>query len=184
MDLWSPGNSVKVTVESIDKLEYGVSEDVMYPLMRRSPVIVQNVRQAPSGSLQFITETEDEARRVRLLFSMGVPVLFQSPWEYGVGNLYFSASKISEERLSRLATSTERRWNVSWVEVARPKPEWVLDLDSLGFINYGDAYDLYIRYSTLGLAAPDYDALRLTRKGEVGLIAGFTERPDLMWRGD
>lgn len=184
VDLWAPGNSVKVNVEAILGLDYGIDEQVMYPLMRRTPVVVQNVRRAASGSLQFTTDTEDEARRVRMLFSMGVPVLFQSPMSYGVGNLYLSASKVAEERLTRLASDPTRRWKVEWAEVERPNPEWVLDLDSLGFINYGDAYDLYIRYSTLATANEDYDTLRLTRKGEVGLIGGFTERPDLTWRGD
>lgn len=184
VDLWAPGNSVKVNVETITGLDYGVSEDVMYPLMRRTPVVVQNVRRAAAGGLRFTTDTEDEARRVRLLFAMGVPVLFQSPMSYGIGNLYLSASKLSEDRISPIATEPARRWSVEWQEVSRPNPEWVLDLESLGFINYGDAYDLYIRYSTLATANADYDTLRTTRKGEVGLIGGFTERPDLTWRGD
>ena len=184
VDLWNPANSVKVIVEAVPQQEYGITESSMYPLMRRTPVVVQNIRQAAQGSMTFVTETDDEARRVRHLFSMGVPVLFQSALQLGVGNLYFSASKVQENRVTRLAQEQARRWQVEWAEVDRPKPEWVIDLTALGYINYADAYAIFEEYDVLAQRNPDYTTLRTTKKGEVGAVAGGVTRPDLTWRGD
>jgi hypothetical protein len=123
-DLDDPvNNSGPVTVESFDELSYDTPQGVHRPLGRRDPVVTSDVRWTPAGRLVIVTETAEESRKIRDACGSGAPLLFRTPPDRGVGSMFLVPTKITERRVSRLATYTDRRWTLEVLQVARPDPE-------------------------------------------------------------
>lgn len=185
VDLWDASWSLKVWVEDFTQANYGIEQDIAYPLMRRTPVVSGNVRRAQNGTLTIITETDLDAAKVRNLVANGVPILFQAPMEYGVGNLYMTVGAVSESRMTRRGAEQLRRFVLDYAEVERPRPEWVVNLDTMTNINFADALLIWGVYDRMNTSTDSFEAVRTTKKGGIGDNVAFPIRPpDLTDRGE
>lgn len=185
VDLWDARNSHKAWIESFDTMEYDIDSDAVYPLLRRTPIVNGNVRRAMAGSFSILTETANDARKIRNLLANGLPILFQSPSEYDVGNCYMTIEKLTEQRLNMRGEEHMRRFILEYKEVDRPKPEWVVNLDNMNNINFADMLLIWGWFENVNNRAEDFEAVRTTKKGSIGDapaedgIAGPIRPPDL-----
>lgn len=170
VDLDSAANTGVVTVEEFRELEYDVPRGVHRPLGRRTPIVTQGMRYAPSGRLVLVTLTDDDAQRVRNALGSVSPVLLRTPAERAVGNMYLSVGTFVESRLSPLADEPARRFAADVVEIDRPDPS----VFSPVFVSYADAAATWATYTALAAARPDYGALLVDR---TGIAAGYSGEP-------
>jgi hypothetical protein len=97
-----------------------VSQGIFDVLGRSTPVAVTMRRSAARGELT--VATADEAQRLGLLSLLddGSPLYLQTPAGYGVGNIYISVGELTEERVTRVGQTQERRWTLPATIVNRP----------------------------------------------------------------
>jgi hypothetical protein len=191
VDLWDASNSLKPWVEDMTRTDYDIEADAQYPLMRRTPIVAGNVRRAAAGTLRILTETDADAASLRRLVANGVPILFQAPMQYGVGNLYMTIGRVAEERVTSRGAEPIRRFSLDYLEVERPRPEWVVSLDQMTNINFADALLIYGWFGNIDQRCQDFEALRTTKKGAIGggdgddqTVTAPIRHPDLTWRGE
>jgi hypothetical protein len=84
--------------------------------------VTTDVAKAPAFELAFVTLDEVGRDRARATLATGVPVLLRTPPEQGVGDLYLSVTSYVEQRPSRIALHSERRFIVQGQEVDPPAP--------------------------------------------------------------
>lgn len=155
-DLVRAGNSQRVTVETLDELEYAVTATTHTVLGRRPPIVVSDIAHTPSFDLSFITDTEDGRLAARSTLGNGVPVLLRTPPDWGVGNLYFAVLGYSEHRITKRPTLAARLWEVSAVQVERPDADLFIPL---GPKTYRDVKDTFASYADVKAERATYDAL-------------------------
>jgi hypothetical protein len=122
VDLSRPTNSRPVLVESFAELDHEIPQAVLRILSRRDPVVVSDVAWTYAAQLVLLTLEPGDEERIRDTIGNGIPVLFKTPPEHGVGNAYLSIVDWKVQRVSRLASRPERRFLIDVVQVARPDP--------------------------------------------------------------
>jgi hypothetical protein len=152
-DITRPTNSLKITMEELEKLEHDVPAGVHSILGRRDPIVSMDVARTPTFELLFLTATDGEKRLARGALGNAIPVLLRTPPANGIGNVYLAVTSFNEERITQLATVTERRWVVEGVQVARPDPTLFAPPPP---VTYDDVKTKYATYAAM-LAAGSYD---------------------------
>jgi hypothetical protein len=122
IDLVEPANSQQVVVERLAELSHFVPTGVHNVIGRTAPIVTSDVSKAPTFELAFVTPSLAARDKARATLSSGHPVLLRTPPEHGVGELYLSVLSWIEQRPSRVATVTDRRFIVSGQEVDAPAP--------------------------------------------------------------
>lgn len=157
VDLAKPTNTLRVILESLAELEYRQASGVHEVLNRRSPIVTGDLARTPTFDLVFVTLELAERERARAALGNGTPLLVRTPPEHGVGNLYlFPSSGWSEQRVSRLALETVRRFTVRAQQVERPDPTLYVPTAPT---TYAAVAAAFADYAALAAARSSYDAL-------------------------
>lgn len=122
VDLARPANTLQIMFESFAELDYGIDAGVHWILARRDPIVTSGLAHTATFEAAFLTETLAERDTARDALGNGTPLLFRTPPENGIGNLYFSCLGWREQRIVTRAVQPDRRFLVSGVEVFRPDP--------------------------------------------------------------
>ena len=153
-DIAAPSNSLRVTLERLDELDYEAAGGVHHVLNRRTPIVTSDIARAPSFELSLLTDTDGERERTRATLGNGVPVLLRTPPENGIASVYFVVTDWKEQRIVNVATQPARRFVLSCVQVDRPDPILYVPV----FIaTYGGIRDAYTSYTGLEAARDTYD---------------------------
>ena len=165
VDLDDARNTGPVLVESLSELTYTAPQGVHRIIGRRTPIVTSDIRWTPSGRLVLVTQTVDEARRVRDALGSSSPLLFRSTLERGVGNLYFvPGASVVEQRMSRLATEPARRWLVELIEIDRPDPSLYTPLT----VTWGEVLSEFATWQELLDERADWGDVLINRDGFAG----------------
>lgn len=160
VDLAQPLNTQRITVDSLAELAYAVPAGVHKVIGRRAPIVTSDFAQTPTFTLAFAT-LDDRARdRARAALGNAMPVLFRTPPEQGVGNLYLSVLGWSETRPSRIALHHERVLAVNGIEVDRPDPR--LFVPTALIETYAGVLEKYDDYADVRAMNETYAALKVT----------------------
>ncbi len=114
-----PNLNLVIIIESQESLSYRRRQGVFYPLGRRGPVTVSDVRQLPEGPLSLITLDDDDADDLLALLDSAV-LLLQGPPTDRLGSRYISIGGIEEIRPSDNEREPTRTWSVPFREIDRP----------------------------------------------------------------
>jgi hypothetical protein len=152
VDLARPTNSFPIYVEALPELAFEGSAGVHRVLNRRDPILTTSPLWTPSGTLSFVTHTRLERDRARAVLGAGVAFLLRTPPDEGVGNIYLGTTKLSEQRLSRLALHDDRRFVVEVVQVARPDPSVFTPVPPLTYAERKALYPLYSDATATGMS--------------------------------
>ncbi|MFI2213030.1 hypothetical protein [Streptomyces sp. NPDC020141] len=87
---------------------------------RSRPVVIADVRGAPTGSLVLVTATEDDTTALWWVLSAGGPLLIQWPPGWGQRDMYVAVGDVTEAPITRLAEHHDRTWTLPLTEVDRP----------------------------------------------------------------
>jgi len=155
-DLARVGNTLKITIESLPELAFGVQASVHEIITRRDPIVTSDIAHTPSFELSVLTVTPDDRDRARAILGNGVPVLLRTPPEDGVGNLYFAVLNYAEQRLVPDGTLTDRRFVIGGRQVTRPDPGLY---QPAGFTTYQYVKDTFATYAVLKAQRATYDAV-------------------------
>jgi len=117
--LTTPSLSVNVKTVIIPDWTAPIPEGVLRVIGRADPIVVQDVRQYESGTLEVLTQSpSDESALTALLASPG-PYLLQMPG-FGTADRYVTVAVVVRKRLVNKATETWRTWSLPLTQVARP----------------------------------------------------------------
>lgn len=155
-DLARVANTMRVLVESLPELTFGVPATVHEILARRSPIVSSDVAHTPGFELSFLTETLEERDRARATLGNGVPVLLRTDPEQGIGNLYFAVLGYSEQRIVTDGLLPDRRFKVTARQVERPDPELYAPV---GVATYQHVTATFATYADLLAGRSSYDAV-------------------------
>lgn len=127
-DLGQPGNSQRITIETLAELGYEVPTGVHYVLDRRAPITTADIARTPTFELTFLTETDDARVRARDTLGDGAPLLLRTSPDLGIGNLYWVCPHFSEQRVTTLGAVKMRRFVCAGVQIERPDAQlWLPD---------------------------------------------------------
>lgn len=166
VDVGQPGNSQQVLVESMTELAYSVPVGVHKVIGRRAPIVLSDVAPYPSSELVFVTGSDGEREMARATLGNGIPFLFKSGPEQGVGQMYLSVLEWAEQRPSRLALHPDRRFRVRVQQVDRPDPKLIVPTTMIA--TYLDVREGFDNYADVKASRSSYQALMLTYGGGAG----------------
>lgn len=119
----APALSQRVIITEVSELERAVTTQVHYPIGRPDPVVVAQVRQYATGTVQLLTlSVADRVALVTLLTQAAVFCL-QTPEAHGLGGgeLWIAALDLIESRPdSPQASTLPRLFGMDFAAVARP----------------------------------------------------------------
>lgn len=93
-----------------------------FPVLGRSePVAVSSPRVAPTGSLDFRTDDDDERAAIVDLLADGTVLVLITPGDTGFGSLYVMPGDLDEKRVTHLGSQTVRLWTLAFTAVDRPR---------------------------------------------------------------
>jgi len=117
--LTTPSLSVNVSTVIIPDWTAPIPEGVLRVIGRADPIVVQDVRQYESGTIEVLTQSPAaEAALTALLASPG-PYMLQTPG-FGTGDRYVTVGSVGRKRPVNKATETWRTWSLPLTQVARP----------------------------------------------------------------
>lgn len=122
MPVGRPELGVNVIIEygGVGGLVRGVSQDVVPVINRPDPVVVQFGRHMFDGSFTLLT-LEDADRRNLLNVFQFPSLMFVATEGYGFDDpVFVSPGAVTENRVTGLGAEPARRWNVDFIETARP----------------------------------------------------------------
>lgn len=163
VNIGQPTNTQQVVVEALAELEYGVLAGVHHVIGRRAPIVTSDVAPTPAFELVFVTESDVARDRARATLGDGMPVLLRTPPAQGVGSSYFAVLSWTEQRASRLALHTDRRFRVRAQEVDRPDAK--LFVPTTLIASYSTVLADYADYGDLKARAETYSAMLFTYGG-------------------
>lgn len=166
VDVGFPGNSQQILVESLAELAYDVPVGVHKVIGRRAPIVLSDVAPYPAAELVFVTETEDAREHARATLGNGIPFLFKTGPAQGVGQMYLSVISWKEQRPSRLAQHSDRRFRVTVQQVDRPDPKLVVPVTMIA--TYLDVREGFDDYADVRASRSSYQALMITYGGGGG----------------
>lgn len=159
VDLARPTNSLPVTIESMDALDFAVASGVHRVLNRRAPVMTSLPAWTPSTELSVLTDTLDERDQVRALYGTGFPFLLRTDPDQGIGNMYLGLTDFVEERFLPLGDAPQRRFRAACVQVERPDPGLFVPTPPNTYANVKASY---ATYADMKAAVGTYDQLAYT----------------------
>lgn len=155
-DLARVANTLKVAIESLPELEFGVPTSVHEVITRRSPIVASDIAHTPSFALSVLTDSLDERDQVRSILGNGVPVLLRTPPVDGIGNLFFSVLGYHEQRLVTDGTLPARRFVIDGRQVQRPDAALYAPV---GVATYAHVTATFATYTALKAGRANYDAV-------------------------
>lgn len=117
--LTTPSLSVNVTTATIPDWTAPISEGVLRVIGRADPIVVQDVRQYESGTLEVRTQTRAAETALTALLASPGPYLLQMPG-FGTADRYVTVGGVSRKRPVNQATELWRTWSLPLTQVARP----------------------------------------------------------------
>ncbi len=117
--LTTPSLSVNVKTVIIPDWTAPIPEGVLRVIGRADPIVVQDIRQYETGTLEVLTQSPGaEAALTALLASPG-PYLLQMPG-FGTADRCVTVGSVVRKRPVNKATETWRTWSLPLTQVARP----------------------------------------------------------------
>ena len=174
VDLARPTNSLPLTIESMDELDFASAVGVHRILNRRAPVLTSLPAWTPSSELNVLTDTLSERDQVRNLLGSGYPFLLRTSPDQGIGNMYLGVTDFVEERFLRPGDAPARRFKVSVIQVERPDPAIFVPTPPN---TYANVKATFATYAALLAAVGTYDALLYT-------FTGIDASPVIPWLPD
>ncbi|HKE76628.1 MAG TPA: hypothetical protein VKB57_23625 [Acidimicrobiales bacterium] len=159
VDLARPTNSLPLTIESMDELQFAAAVGVHRILNRRAPVLTSLPAWTPSSELIVLTDTLGERDQTRALLGSGYPFLLRTTPAQGIGNMYLGVTDFTEERFLRPGVAPERRFKIEVVQVERPDPSIYVPLAPN---TYANVKATFATYAALKAAVGTYDQLAYT----------------------
>lgn len=87
---------------------------------RRNSVVLSDVRQGLTGTLQVWTLTDDERRALHFALDTGDPLLVQFSPGLGLEDAYYAVGDADEPRFSPVGSEPRRRWSLPLTQVDAP----------------------------------------------------------------
>ena len=160
VDLAHPTNSLPLTIESMNELDFVIPSGVHRVLDRPAPVITSLPAWTPSTELIVLTETLAERDSTRALLGSGYPFLLRTDPAQGIGEMYLGPSEFVEERILPKGTAPQRRFRISCVQVERPDPFVYVPLAPN---DYAEVKATFATYAAM--LEFSYDEIAYTRPG-------------------
>jgi len=117
--LTTPSMSVQVTLMAAPDWTAPIAEGVLRVIGRADPIVVQDVRQYETGSIDVLTQTAAAETALKALLSSPGPYLVQIPG-LGTDDRYVTVSSIARKRTVPLVGDPYRTWSLPLTQVARP----------------------------------------------------------------
>jgi hypothetical protein len=143
-DVGRPSLSLRTHVQSLSELSRKAEAGVHYVLGRRTPITIADVRRAAEFELTTATFTRAEAAAARALGDSTATFLLQGHPDEG-GNLYFLATQVTEQRVSRLAGEPARTWQFSGVETEPPLTPLITESSGRSYQDWLNDFNNYER---------------------------------------
>jgi hypothetical protein len=87
---------------------------------RARPIVISDVRTSRTGTMQLVTETQDDIDQMWWLLETGNTLLIQWPSLMGERDIYVQVGDVTEAHASDYAGHSDRTWSVPLTEVDRP----------------------------------------------------------------
>ena len=107
----------------IEQFESNVRSGIFPVLGRPAPIAVVDTRETETGTLKFVSRTQDELTELKRIFSRGTPMLLQVESEYNIGRsgvLYFQPQKFIDRWLMPNAKDPRHVIEVSFTVIDAP----------------------------------------------------------------
>ncbi len=117
--LTTPSLSVIVTTATIPDWSAPIAEGVLRVIGRADPIVVQDVRQYETGTLEVLTLLPAAETALASLLASPGPYLVQMPG-FGTADRYVTVGAVSRKRPVNKATEMWRMWSLPLTQVARP----------------------------------------------------------------
>lgn len=119
----APALSIKIIITEVSELERAVRTEVHYPIGRPDPIVVAQVRQYATGTVQLLTLTVADRVALVTLLTQAAVFCLQSPEAHalGGGEMWIAALDLTEGRPdSPQASTLQRLFGLDFAAVARP----------------------------------------------------------------
>jgi hypothetical protein len=173
VDVGVPSNTQRVPVESLAELAYAVPVGVHKVIGRRGPIVLSDLASYPTFEFVFATFDEIARESARATLGNGLPFLIRTDPAQGVGNMFASVLSWGEQRTSRVALHSERRFHVACQQVDRPDPRLVVPVTAIA--TYLEVRDGFSDYADVEASRSSYQALMLTYGAPGGSSAPWPE---------
>jgi hypothetical protein len=152
-DPFEPIRNIAVTIGDMSQYTYDSRTGVHQVMGRPAPITVGEVRSSAADTVTILTSTQEDRDRFHYITASGHPLLLQSTQQSGIGNMYIAVLSVTETRLVKTGSRTERSWAVAYQEVDMPVGDagaFVTYQDLLNqFNSYQDALNVFETYFAL-----------------------------------
>jgi hypothetical protein len=169
-DPFEPVRNMAVTIGDMTQYTYDSRTGVHQVMGRPAPITVGEVRSSAADTVTILTSTQEDRDRFHYITSSGHPLLLQSTQQSGIGNMYLAVLRVTETRLVKTGSRTERSWALDYQEVDMPVG------DAGAFVTYQDLLNQYNTYQDALNVFDTYFALFES-------LDSSTPAPIITWRG-
>lgn len=170
-DPFEPIRNMAVTIGDMSQYTYDSRTGVHQVMGRPAPITVGEVRSASADTVTILTSTQNDRDRFHYITASGHPLLLQSTQQSGIGNMYIAVLRVTETRLVKTGSRTERAWAVDYQEVDMPAG------DAGAFVTYQDLLNQYNTYQDVDNVFDSYFNLFENLDSSVSA-------PIITWRGN
>jgi len=117
--LGTPSLSCNVYAATLPAWSADIATAVIQVIGRSDPIVVQDVRQYETGTLEALTRTAADEGALRALLASPGPYLLQWPAS-GSADRYVTVGKVDRKRTSNQFSDPNRVWTLPLTQVARP----------------------------------------------------------------
>lgn len=170
-DPFEPIRNMAVTIGDMSQYTYDSRTGVHQVMGRPAPITVGEVRSSAADTVTILTSTQEDRDRFHYITASGHPLLLQSTQQSGIGNMYLAPTRVTETRLVKTGSRTERSWAVDYQEVDMPIG------DAGAFVTYQDLINQYATDQDVVTIFTSYFQLFES-------LDSTTQAPILTWRGN
>lgn len=148
-----------VGIGPLDDEEHKLRGGLFSVIGRPDPVLVFDTAESQSSMIPFFTYDAGTTLRVRRIIKSGDPLLFQTPDAFLLGDngvVYCQPTTAIEKRIIPRATDPRRKFEISYVQIAKPDAATVLA--PVGR-TYAELLALYATYQDIINEVPNYTTL-------------------------
>lgn len=119
--LTTPAASVNLYTKTLPAWAADIAQGVIQVVGRPDPIVVSDVRQYETATVELWTRTGTETAALKGLLATPGPYLLQMP-QFGEADVYVTVGKYQRPRPNNVGAGTYFAWSLPLQQVARPNP--------------------------------------------------------------